>query len=84
MLDEPRSCPHGPGCCPGSSSGVRGARTGRDADQRATFRSVVSVEQLGGRPFGDGTPPGPVAAGEAVPPGNNPALALVGNAPPPA
>jgi putative glutathione S-transferase len=24
-------------------------------------------EQLGGRPFGDGTPPGPVAPGEAVP-----------------
>ena len=24
-------------------------------------------EQLGGRPFGDGTPPGPVAAGEDVP-----------------
>ena len=24
-------------------------------------------EQLGGRPFGDGTPPGPVAAGEEVP-----------------
>ncbi len=24
-------------------------------------------EELGGRPFGDGTPPGPVAAGEEVP-----------------
>jgi len=24
-------------------------------------------EALGGRPFGDGTPPGPVAAGEEVP-----------------
>jgi putative glutathione S-transferase len=38
-------------------------------------------EQLGGRPFGDGTPPGPVAEGEAVPPGNNPALAPIGSAP---
>ena len=38
-------------------------------------------EQLGGRPFGDGTPPGQVAAGEAVPPANNPALALIGSAP---
>jgi putative glutathione S-transferase len=27
-------------------------------------------EQLGGRPFGDGTPPGPPRAGEAVPPGH--------------
>jgi putative glutathione S-transferase len=25
-------------------------------------------EELGGRPFGDGTPPGPVPAAEAVPP----------------
>lgn len=29
---------------------------------------------LGGSPFGEGTPPGPVASGEAVPPENNPAL----------
>ncbi|OYO24950.1 glutathione-dependent reductase [Enemella dayhoffiae] len=29
-------------------------------------------EQLGGRPFGDGTPPGPVAAGEEVPVGHGP------------
>lgn len=29
-------------------------------------------EALGGRPFGDGTPPGPVADGEQVPPGHNP------------
>ncbi|MEV4948933.1 glutathione S-transferase C-terminal domain-containing protein [Streptomyces sp. NPDC053755] len=29
-------------------------------------------EELGGRPFGDGTPPGPVAAGEAVPAGHSP------------
>jgi len=35
-------------------------------------------EQLGGRPFGDGTPPGPVLDGEVVPPGNNPALAPLG------
>ncbi len=30
-------------------------------------------EELGGRPFGDGTAPGPVAAAEAVAPGHNPA-----------
>ena len=29
-------------------------------------------EQLGGRPFGDGTPPGPVASGEEVPPAHRP------------
>jgi len=29
-------------------------------------------EELGGRPFGDGTPPGPVSAGEQVPPDNTP------------
>lgn len=29
-------------------------------------------EQLGGRPFGDGTPPGPVPEGEVVPPGGRP------------
>jgi putative glutathione S-transferase len=29
--------------------------------------SLHHREQLGGRPFGDGTPPGPVAAGEQVP-----------------
>lgn len=29
-------------------------------------------EQLGGRPFGDGTPPGPVAAGEEVPEAHGP------------
>jgi glutathionyl-hydroquinone reductase len=33
--------------------------------------------RLGGRPFGDGTPPGPVREGEAVPPDHNPALALL-------
>ena len=31
-------------------------------------------EQLGGRPFGDGTPPGPVARAEQVPAAHNPAL----------
>ncbi len=35
-------------------------------------------EELGGRPFGDGTPPGPVAPGERVPDAHNPALAAVG------
>jgi len=30
-------------------------------------------EELGGRPFGDGTPPGPVAPAERVPPGGRPA-----------
>jgi putative glutathione S-transferase len=29
-------------------------------------------EQLGGRPFGDGTPPGPVAPGDEVPAGHSP------------
>ncbi|MFG2222137.1 glutathione S-transferase family protein [Streptomyces sp. NPDC048644] len=29
-------------------------------------------EELGGTPFGDGTPPGPVPAGEEVPPGGRP------------
>lgn len=31
--------------------------------------------QLGGSPFGDGSPPGPVAPGEAVPPEHNPLIA---------
>jgi glutathionyl-hydroquinone reductase len=35
-------------------------------------------EELGGRPFGDGTPPGPVAPGEQVPVSHNPALRAVG------
>ena len=34
-------------------------------------------EALGARPFGDGTPPGPVSAAEAVVPEHNPALALI-------
>ncbi|MDQ3449644.1 MAG: glutathione S-transferase C-terminal domain-containing protein [Actinomycetota bacterium] len=32
-------------------------------------------EELGGRPFGDGTPPGPPSAAEQVPADHNPALA---------
>jgi putative glutathione S-transferase len=35
-------------------------------------------EQLGGRPFGDGTPPGPPPEDERVPPAHNPALTPVG------
>jgi putative glutathione S-transferase len=35
-------------------------------------------EELGGRPFGDGTPPGPVAPAEAVPVAHNRALELLG------
>ena len=34
-------------------------------------------EALGGRPFGDGTPPGPVREGEEVPDESNPALAAI-------
>jgi glutathionyl-hydroquinone reductase len=34
-------------------------------------------EALGGRPFGDGTPPHPPPAGEVVPDDHNPALALL-------
>jgi glutathionyl-hydroquinone reductase len=34
-------------------------------------------EALGGRPFGNGTPPGPVSPEEAVPAAHNPALALL-------
>jgi glutathionyl-hydroquinone reductase len=34
-------------------------------------------EELGGRPFGDGTPPGPVSASERVPPAHNRALELL-------
>jgi glutathionyl-hydroquinone reductase len=35
-------------------------------------------EALGGRPFGDGSPPAPVTASEQVPPAHNPVLALLG------
>ncbi len=35
-------------------------------------------EALGGSPFGDGTPPGPVRADERVPAADNPALPLLG------
>jgi putative glutathione S-transferase len=34
-------------------------------------------EALGGRPFGDGTPPGPLPEDERVPDAHNPALALI-------
>jgi glutathionyl-hydroquinone reductase len=34
-------------------------------------------EALGGKPFGDGTPPGPPAAGEVVPAEHNPALSVL-------
>ena len=34
-------------------------------------------ERLGGRPFGNGSPPGVVRAGEVVPPEHNPALELL-------
>ncbi len=34
-------------------------------------------EELGGAPFGDGTPPGPPSAAEEVPPAHNPALDAV-------
>lgn len=37
-------------------------------------------EQLGGRPFGEGTPPGPVAAGEEVPAGHGPLAAVTASA----
>ncbi len=33
-------------------------------------------EELGGRPFGDGTPPGPTPEGERVPDGHNPLASL--------
>jgi glutathionyl-hydroquinone reductase len=38
-------------------------------------------EELGGRPFGDGTPPGPPAPAERVPVANNPTLAEDGTVP---
>jgi len=34
-------------------------------------------DALGGRPFGDGTPPGPARSGEEVPAAHNPVLALL-------
>jgi glutathionyl-hydroquinone reductase len=41
-----------------------------------TWATPHGREELGGRPFGDGTPPGPPAAAERVPAEHNPALAL--------
>ncbi|WP_434600277.1 glutathione S-transferase family protein [Streptomyces sp. A5-4] len=38
----------------------------------ANWLSPHHREQLGGRPFGDGTPPGPVPAAEEVPPAGRP------------
>lgn len=38
----------------------------------AGWLSPHGREELGGRPFGDGTPPGPVPPEEAVPPGGRP------------
>lgn len=38
------------------------------------WRTAHGREALGGTPFGDGTPPKPVASAEAVPAANNPAL----------
>jgi putative glutathione S-transferase len=40
----------------------------------AGWASPHHREELGGRPFGDGTPPDPVPEGERVPPAHNPAL----------
>ena len=37
-------------------------------------------EELGGRPFGEGTAPGPVAAGEEVPAGHGPEVAVTASA----
>jgi Predicted glutathione S-transferase len=41
-----------------------------DGPDLAGWLTPHGRETLGGRPFGDGTPPGPVAAGEQVPPGH--------------
>ena len=41
----------------------------------ADWLSPHGREELGGRPFGDGTPPGPVAEGELVPAHANPLTA---------
>jgi putative glutathione S-transferase len=38
------------------------------------WASAHGREELGGRPFGDGTPPGPVPVEERVPSEHNPAL----------
>jgi putative glutathione S-transferase len=38
----------------------------------ADWLSPHHREELGGRPFGDGTAPGPLAAGEEVPAGHAP------------
>jgi len=43
----------------------------------AGWRAAHGREELGGRPFGDGTPPGPVAGGERVPDGHGAAPAAI-------
>ncbi|HEU5266050.1 MAG TPA: glutathione S-transferase C-terminal domain-containing protein [Jatrophihabitans sp.] len=41
-----------------------------DGPDRSGWLTAHGREQLGGRPFGDGTPPGPPPAAETVPPGH--------------
>ncbi|MEO8827926.1 glutathione S-transferase C-terminal domain-containing protein [Lapillicoccus sp.] len=48
-----------------------------DGPELTAWASPHDRESLGGKPFGAGTPPGPVHNGEVVAPGNNPALALL-------
>ena len=43
-----------------------------------TWAEPHGRERLGGRPFGDGTPPGPPSPDERIPTEHNPALALPG------
>lgn len=44
----------------------------------AGWTSAHGREALGGKPFGDGTPPGPVPEGERVPTADNPAIGADG------
>ncbi|MDQ2797237.1 MAG: glutathione S-transferase C-terminal domain-containing protein, partial [Actinomycetota bacterium] len=48
-----------------------------DGPELISWASPHGRESLGGKPFGVGTPPGPVHDGEVVAPDNNPALALL-------
>jgi glutathionyl-hydroquinone reductase len=43
-----------------------------DGPDTSVWRTAHGRESLGGSPFGDGTPPGPVAAGEEVPADHGP------------
>lgn len=43
-----------------------------DGPDLANWAAPHGREALGGSPFGDGTPPGPIAPGERVPPADNP------------